>query len=149
MVSCHVTLPEFAHGPRARRGGGTGAGACVVLRPCPFCGGDAVIDRCGHGTVTTVYTCTGCGCHLETSETDDFGSGWNDCGRHSRAVVTVDHARAQDMPADEWIALARSVRNTLALQWGGVSVYSGDTTYALVFEKPSLGRMAAPSDPEL
>ena len=47
------------------------------LKPCPFCGGDAEIERLGDRRQSTVYSCTQCGCMLETSEEFNHGSVWN------------------------------------------------------------------------
>jgi hypothetical protein len=47
------------------------------LKACPFCGGDAEIDQFGDGRKSTIYSCTECGCRLETSETFAHGTLWN------------------------------------------------------------------------
>ena len=52
------------------------AGA-VSLKPCPFCGGEAEIDRLGTPRQSTIYACTSCGCRLETGEEWAHGERWN------------------------------------------------------------------------
>ena len=47
------------------------------LKPCPFCGGEAEIERYGTRKVSTVYVCTECGCQLETGEEWNHGTQWN------------------------------------------------------------------------
>jgi len=47
------------------------------LDPCPFCGNKAKIERYGNGKHSTIYTCTYCGCRLETGEERDHGKRWN------------------------------------------------------------------------
>lgn len=47
------------------------------LKPCPFCGGEAEIERYGTPRQSTIYTCTDCGCSLETGEEWDHGRWWN------------------------------------------------------------------------
>lgn len=37
------------------------------LKPCPFCGGPAQIERFGNTRVSTIYACDECGCRLETA----------------------------------------------------------------------------------
>lgn len=47
------------------------------LKPCPFCGGEAVVERTGSGRQSTIYACTFCGCRLETGEIFNIGERWN------------------------------------------------------------------------
>lgn len=47
------------------------------LKPCPFCGGKAEIDRHGDRRQSTIYCCTECSCSLETGEEWGHGSDWN------------------------------------------------------------------------
>jgi Lar family restriction alleviation protein len=49
----------------------------VELKPCPFCGGAAEIERYGDVRQSTIYACTECGACLETSETWAHGTRWN------------------------------------------------------------------------
>lgn len=49
----------------------------MKLLPCPFCGHEAEIERYGDIRQSTIYSCTCCGCRLETNETYDHGSQWN------------------------------------------------------------------------
>jgi hypothetical protein len=38
------------------------------LKPCPFCGGEAEIERMGSSRQSMIYSCLMCGCRLETGE---------------------------------------------------------------------------------
>jgi Lar family restriction alleviation protein len=49
----------------------------MKLLPCPFCGGEAEIERYGDRSQSTIYACTMCGCRLETGEEWDHGADWN------------------------------------------------------------------------
>lgn len=51
--------------------------ADIILKPCPFCGGEATITQYGNNRQSTQYLCDNCGCFLETSETWGFGTDWN------------------------------------------------------------------------
>lgn len=47
------------------------------LKACPFCGGEAEIERVGTARMSTIYFCTECSCRLETGETFNHGALWN------------------------------------------------------------------------
>ena len=48
------------------------------LKPCPFCGGEAEIERMGTHRVSMIITCSDCGCSVESGETwIDEHSRWN------------------------------------------------------------------------
>ena len=47
------------------------------LKACPFCGGEAEIERVGTARMSTIYCCTECSCRLETGETFNHGALWN------------------------------------------------------------------------
>lgn len=47
------------------------------LKPCPFCGEKAEIERYGNGRQSTIVNCTMCGCSLETGEEFNHGARWN------------------------------------------------------------------------
>lgn len=47
------------------------------LLPCPFCGGEAHIERVGNRSFSTIYQCNHCGCSLETGEEFNHGRDWN------------------------------------------------------------------------
>jgi Lar family restriction alleviation protein len=49
----------------------------MELRPCPFCGSKAEIERVGDARQSTIYACTQCGCRLETGEEWGHGRRWN------------------------------------------------------------------------
>lgn len=50
----------------------------VNLDPCPFCGGQAILERAGNRRQSTLYACQICGCRLETAEEWGHGRRWND-----------------------------------------------------------------------
>lgn len=39
------------------------------LKPCPFCGGKAQVDRMGTNRASMIISCEDCGCTLESGET--------------------------------------------------------------------------------
>lgn len=49
----------------------------VELKPCPFCGGEAAIERLGDNRRSTIISCVDCGCCLENGETFKHGTLWN------------------------------------------------------------------------
>ena len=46
----------------------------IELKPCPFCGGEAQIERQGSRSFSTIYSCKECGCTLETGEERNYGA---------------------------------------------------------------------------
>ena len=49
-----------------------------VLKPCPFCGGDAEFERLGTGRQSCIVACGNCGARHESSdEYERSGSSWN------------------------------------------------------------------------
>jgi len=48
----------------------------TALKPCPFCGGEAEIERVGNMRQSQIYSCTNCGCFLETGEIGGVNK-WN------------------------------------------------------------------------
>ncbi|HEV7286687.1 MAG TPA: hypothetical protein VGN75_17685, partial [Kaistia sp.] len=67
----------------------------LSLAPCPFCGNEAEIERLGDRRQSTIYSCTFCGCSLETGEEWGHGTDWN-----RRAAPTPPAAEAFS-PVDE------------------------------------------------
>lgn len=57
----------------------------VELRPCPFCGREAEIERHGTSRQSTIVSCTDCGCVLEGPEEFKHGRQWN-----TRTTRTTD-----------------------------------------------------------
>lgn len=49
----------------------------VELKPCPFCGGEAEIERYGTPRQSTIVCCTDCGCTIEGPEEFAHGRQWN------------------------------------------------------------------------
>lgn len=68
----------------------------LELSPCPFCGGEAEMNRRGDRRQSTIYSCTECGATLETGETFNFGAAWN-----ARALTSSDdvETRARELLA--------------------------------------------------
>lgn len=62
----------------------------ITLKPCPFCGEKASIERVGDRRQSTIYSCDGCGCRLETGEEWGHGGGWNK--RSGNAANVIDAA---------------------------------------------------------
>lgn len=60
------------------------------LKPCPFCGGEAEIERQGTARQSTIYNCTNCGCRLETGETWQAPSQWNERELTEREAKLVE-----------------------------------------------------------
>jgi len=48
-----------------------------ALKPCPFCGGEAVVEQQGTARCSHIIACTDCGARLETGEVWNAGSSWN------------------------------------------------------------------------
>lgn len=65
------------------------------LRPCPFCGEDAHIERMGDSHQSTIYECDSCGCRLETGEEWGHGGAWN--RRPMEDKLYEDLKRGEDM----------------------------------------------------
>jgi Lar family restriction alleviation protein len=57
------------------------------LEPCPFCGGEAEIERQGNNRQSMIYACTDCGCRLETGETGHNYRQWNTRAQPSQGVL--------------------------------------------------------------
>jgi len=51
--------------------------ALEALKACPFCGGEAEIERRGDMRQSMIYACTDCGCRLETGEQGRNHARWN------------------------------------------------------------------------
>lgn len=48
----------------------------TFLKPCPFCGGAAVVEREGTPRQSCIVLCEDCGCRLESNE-NGAGHDWN------------------------------------------------------------------------
>lgn len=68
----------------------------MKLLPCPFCGGEAEIERIGDHSRSTIYGCTDCGASLETGEEWDHGRMWN-----QRASVESELLKSLQAELDE------------------------------------------------
>jgi hypothetical protein len=72
-----------------------------TLKPCPFCGGEAEIERYGNSRQSTIYACTECGCLLETGEEFNHGARWNtralEAAREAlRQIVNLSDSEMRD-----------------------------------------------------
>lgn len=91
----------------------------AVLKPCPFCGHAAEIERQGDRRQSTIYACTSCGCSLETGEEWGFGAQWN----KRAALDERGGGEAEDHPNKHpvWIDRLRGCQHCGALgktaQW--------------------------------
>jgi hypothetical protein len=47
------------------------------LLPCPFCGGEAKVERQGTARQSSIIACEDCGCRVETGEIWSIGDRWN------------------------------------------------------------------------
>ena len=66
----------------------------IYLKPCPFCGNDARIERYGDRRQSTIYQCDYCSCSLETGEEFDHGARWNQRAALSSTSVSADIVNA-------------------------------------------------------
>lgn len=49
-----------------------------ILKPCPFCGGEAEFESLGTRRQSCIVVCTDCGCRHESSdENENNGRSWN------------------------------------------------------------------------
>ncbi len=48
----------------------------MKLKPCPFCGGEAEVEREGTSRQSCIIDCANCGCRLESNEIG-AGDAWN------------------------------------------------------------------------
>ena len=72
------------------------------LLPCPFCGSKAEIERYGDSRKSTIYSCTNCGCSLETGEEWGHGRRWNErADRLNEAVLAEREACAKVADREE------------------------------------------------
>lgn len=69
--------------------------ALDALLPCPFCGGEAGVERYGTPRASTIISCLNCGCRLESGETRRHGWAWNT--RAALEAKAVDAENAHDM----------------------------------------------------
>lgn len=74
------------------------------LLPCPFCGGEAEIERYGTARVSTIYQCADCGASLETGEVRNHGKLWN-TRAPSEAVLVEALEEAREL-VESWGAYA-------------------------------------------
>lgn len=60
------------------------------LKPCPFCGGEAHVERMGTSRVSMQIDCGDCGAGMETGETwIDEHSSWNGRPSHDRMMGEI------------------------------------------------------------
>jgi len=64
----------------------------ITLKPCPFCGEEAEIERYGTARVSTIVTCSGCGTSKECGEEFNHGRDWND---RTEAGI-IEHLEAEN-----------------------------------------------------
>ncbi len=71
------------------------------LKPCPFCGGKAEIERFGTSRFSTIYKCGFCSCTLETGETFNHGDQWSE--RHNEWVSVDENNNYPDPEKHKFI----------------------------------------------
>ena len=72
------------------------------LKPCPFCGGSASIDRMGTSRVSMQIMCDDCGAFVETGETwIDEKSHWNQRAETENEKRLTEIATKHATRADE------------------------------------------------
>lgn len=76
----------------------------TILKPCPFCGAEAEVEREGTSRQSCVVKCTECHCTLESNEVG-FGKWWNRRFNNSKerkaieeAVRTIEEETASECP---------------------------------------------------
>lgn len=67
------------------------------LKPCPFCGETASIERYGDPRQSTIYQCDSCSCRLETGEEWGHGKLWN---RRSDLALSEERDRLREALTD-------------------------------------------------
>ena len=66
------------------------------LKPCPFCGGEPIVERQGDRRQSHIIYCGECGGRLETGETWNTGQLWNTRTEPQvRPLVWVKHPTAE------------------------------------------------------
>lgn len=63
------------------------------LKPCPFCGKEAEIERLGTPRQSTIYQCGWCAATLETGEEWGHGTAWNTRPREDALQAEVERLR--------------------------------------------------------
>lgn len=65
------------------------------LLPCPFCGGEAEVERVGDYRQSHIIACTECGCRLETGEDAEWnrGNAWNTRAQSARIAALEEALR--------------------------------------------------------
>lgn len=61
----------------------------LKLKPCPFCGGEAHVERYGNPRQSTIYACLECGCRLETGEEWGY-TDWNERKESKDSKANID-----------------------------------------------------------
>lgn len=74
------------------------------LKPCPFCGGDAQIDRMGTNKVSMQISCGYCGAYMESGENwIDENSNWNQrVETETEKRLTADMNSAISLMSPSW-----------------------------------------------
>lgn len=69
----------------------------IELKPCPFCGYEAEVERMGTNKVSMIITCSFCGCSLETGETYLYERmSWNRRDNDTKTVNSPFEMMADD-----------------------------------------------------
>ena len=78
------------------------------LLPCPFCGGEAKIERMGTGRQSCQVACTNCGAHHEGPDKDErSGDSWN-----RRAALDGEWQREVPTEGEYFVSRPPNVRRS-------------------------------------
>jgi hypothetical protein len=88
-----------------------------MLKPCPFCGGEAEFERLGTPRQSCIVQCTNCACTYSSNETFDCGTLWNEAALRTGILEIIetfrDRATAEEsILIDKWLAIANGTKPT-------------------------------------
>ena len=116
------------------------------LKVCPFCGGEAEIERHGTARASMIIACGQCGCRIESGNVSGFTSdeflSWNlrDCEARIRREVIEECAVMFDREADEmeagWNEFLAPGSNGPATSYRGIWRHIAAKVRALAEESP-------------
>lgn len=122
--------------------------APIVLKPCPFCGGKAEIERMGTPRQSTIYSCTDCGCRLETGEEWSHGRDWNERNPPD-AQVSSERLSMIDAIVNGGSALERWERHTGVLTVEDLEAWAKQQLRELLMIRSRRERDGRPAKDEL
>jgi Lar family restriction alleviation protein len=101
------------------------------LLPCPFCGGEAGIERTGTPRQSCIVACVNCGARHESGDEAQFsGASWNRRTQPAQLPKLTDiealrigamHSEAgshdRSFTADDFLAAVRDIEAALIAKW--------------------------------